>query len=96
MPKEAFPIKIYVRRESHVAEYTLNQNETVSGGKYYHIAERPESQHVHFENTLYFEGNVSVTTEVFRDEIKAKEAAHYYAKRKVQSIEKELDILYKA
>jgi hypothetical protein len=51
---------------------------------------------IHFENALYFEGDVSVTTEVFRDEIKAKEAAHYYAKRKMQSIEKELDILYKA
>ena len=95
MQKEAFPIKIYVRHECHVAEYTLNQNETVSGGKYYHLTDRPASKHVHFENTLYFEGNVSDSTEIFRDEIKALETAHFYAKSKMHNIEKELNKLYK-
>ena len=96
MPQEAFPNEIFVRRETHVVKYIINENETIGGGKYYHLAERPVSEFIHFENTLYFEDNVSTTTEVFREEIKAKEAAHYYAKSKVQSIEKELDALYKA
>ena len=96
MKKEAFPNEIFVRRETHVVKYVVNEHETTGGGKYYHLAERTVSEFVYFENTLYFEGNVSTTTEVFREEIKAKEAAHYYAKSKLQSIEKELDILYKS
>lgn len=95
MPQEAFPNEIFVRRDAHVVKYIINENETTGGGKYYHIAERPQSQYVNFENTLYFVGNVLTTTEIFRDEIKAKEAAHYYAKSKLQSLEKELDVLYK-